>query len=79
MDVLDKFIELFLFNSWLLHYQCLGQVHRIVSSSTADPYDINVLDKFILLFSLNSFLHWSSNVLDKIEDWFPHNRCVSEG
>ena len=32
INALDKFIELFLFNSWLLHYQCLGQVQRIVSS-----------------------------------------------
>ena len=40
----------------LLHYQGLRQVQRIVSSSTAVPYSINVLDKFIELFSLISFL-----------------------
>ena len=79
INVLDKFKELFppnlhyqflrqvhrfFLSTISLHYQCLGQVLRIVFFQQL-PYTINIWEKFIELFSFNNFLtlsiSWTSS------------------
>ena len=63
INFLDRFIDCFL-STISLHYQCLGQVLRIIVFQQL-PYTINILDKFIELFSFNNFLtlsiSWTSS------------------